>query len=272
MQVVTIAFAKGEAAPVLIGTIFYTGQRLLKGGRREFDRAAAERLIAQQAELAELTGLSSMLDLVLLSPEEVQVYIDFVAEVTDMPFAAGAAREELRLAAARYVAEVGLQRRYLHNSLSLLSGNPGEAEQLAELGVRSAILLLHSRRHGERLEQAERLVKLASRAGLRELLVDLGIVSLSGMQKVLEEGLQIRQALGVKVGCAPANATHLAREAVERLGGSTSFVGLDSAVHGVAAMYCDFLMYGAIEHAPWIFPAVAGVRALASERSTESPF
>jgi len=246
-------------APVLVGTIFYAGQKLLRGGRRSFDRKAAAELVARQERLAELTGLSCMLDLVLLSPGEVSPYIDFVAEVTEVPFAAGAAKSELRLKAARYVAELGLQERYLHSSLSFFSGDPAqEAGMLAELGVRSTILLAHPE-YGSRLEQAKRLVELARTAGMRGLMADLGVVHIGELREVLEEGRRIRHELGVSVGCAPANATHMLREKVESLWGSSGFAGFDSAVHALAALHCDFVMYGAIEHARWIFPAVAGV-------------
>ncbi len=262
----------GLRKPVLVGTIFYAGQRLVRGGRLKFDRSRAEELIARQQELAERTGVECMLDVVLLSTREVAPYIDFVAGVTDAPFAAGAAREEVRAAAARYVAEVGLQERYLHSSLSLLSGNPGkEVRLLGELGIRSALLLVHSEREGERVRQAEALVELVS-PHLPHLAVDLGMVSLGEAMRVLREGMEIRRLLGVEVGCAPSNATHLVRERVAAACGSMGFTGFDAAIHGISAMYCDFLLYGAIEHAPWIFPAVAGALSLTRGRSRGFPF
>jgi tetrahydromethanopterin S-methyltransferase subunit H len=46
--------------------------------------------------------------------------------------------------------------------------------------------------------------------------------------------------------------------------GKIGFVGVDSAAHAIGVLWNDFLLYGPIESAPWMFPAVATANAMLS--------
>lgn len=61
---------KGENSTVLIGAIFYHDHKIV-GDEKEgvFDKEAAEKLVSEQEELGDKTGIPTLLDVVGFTPE-----------------------------------------------------------------------------------------------------------------------------------------------------------------------------------------------------------
>ncbi|WP_456474604.1 tetrahydromethanopterin S-methyltransferase subunit H family protein [Candidatus Pyrohabitans sp.] len=260
---------RGENPTVLIGTMFYNGHKILHSRRKgEFDRARAEELINRQEELSDATGMPAMLDIVANFGEEAKRYIDFVAEVTDMPFSTDIWTEKPKVEAARYIAEVGLQERHLYNSLAPWAKDPEyEVRELSKLGLKNVLVVAFNTQNPTPRGRVELLKDVllprAERAGFKNVLVDTSLISIPSAPFSFLASRLVREEFGLPVGCAPSNGTDLIKKEVEERWGRLGFVGIDSAAHALAALlWNDFLLYGPVESAPWIFPAIANVNAM----------
>lgn len=264
---VKIGGQPGENPTVLLGTMFYNGHKIIekrKGAR--FDRQRAEELINRQETLSDETGVPGMLDLVANFPEEIAAYIDFVADKTDMPFSTDIWTVEPKIAAAEHVAEVGLLDRYLYNSIAPWSKDlPREIKALKELGVKNALLVAFNPEDptpAGRLKLLEdMLIPAAKEAGVKNILVDTSVLNIPATAFSILGGLAVKEQYGYPVGCAPSNGTDMwktPRERWEKKG----FIGVDAGAHAISALYNDLLLYGPIESASWMFPAIAAADSI----------
>ena len=260
---------RGENPSVLIGTMFYNGHKILHSRKKgDFDRARAEELINRQEELSDATGMPAMLDIVATFGEEAKRYIDFVAEVTEMPFSTDIWTEKPKIEAARYIAELGLEERHLYNSLAPWAKDPEyEVEELSRLGLKNVLLVAFNMQNPTPRGRVELLrdvlLPRAERAGFKNVLVDTSLMSIPSAPFSFLASRLVKEELGLPVGCAPSNGTDLIKKDAETRWGKLGFVGIDSAAHALAALlWNDFLLYGPIESAPWIFPAMANVSAM----------
>ncbi|NOZ76108.1 MAG: tetrahydromethanopterin S-methyltransferase subunit H [Euryarchaeota archaeon] len=268
---VTFGGQPGENPTVLIGTMFYNGHKILESRREgRFDKKRAEELINRQEVLSDQTGMPGMLDLVANSAEEIRGYIDFVTDVTDMPFSTDIWTVEPKLGAARYVAEMGLQDRHLYNSIAPWSTDPeGEVAALKEIGLKNALLVAFNQEDptpdGRISLIQEKLLPWAVEAGFENVVADTSVMSIPSTPFSLIGSRKVKEILGIPVGCAPSNGTDMVKKVQEGMWGKLGFAGLDAAAHAIGAVFWnDFLMYGPIESAPWIFPAMATAESMLS--------
>ncbi|MFQ5800116.1 MAG: tetrahydromethanopterin S-methyltransferase subunit H [Candidatus Hydrothermarchaeales archaeon] len=257
----------GENPTVLLGTMFYNGHKIIESRKRcRFDKKRAEELLNRQETLSEQTGVPGMVDIVANFPDEIRGYIDFVTSVSDMPFSTDIWKVKPKLAAARYVKEVGLVDRYLYNSIAPWSEDiERETKELSTIGIKNALLVafnIQDKTPEGRIKILEGLlIPNAEKAGVENMLVDTSVLNVPSTAFSIIGGLRIKVAFGLPVGCAPSNGTDMwkvPRERWEKVG----FAGVDSAAHAVTSLYNDFLLYGPIESAPWIFPAIATVNSI----------
>lgn len=260
---------RGENPTVLIGTMFYNGHRILYSRKKgEFDRKRAEELINRQEELSDATGMPAMLDIVATFGEEARRYIDFVAEVTDMPFSTDIWTEKPKVEAARYIAELGLEERHLYNSLAPWAKDPEyEVRELSKLGLKNVLVVAFNMQNPTPRGRVELLrdvlLPRAERAGFKNVLVDTSLMSIPSAPFSFLASRLVKEEFGLPAGCAPSNGTDLVKKEVEAKWGRLGFVGIDSAAHAIGALlWNDFLLYGPIESAPWIFPAIANANAM----------
>ena len=264
---VKIGGQPGENPTVLLGTMFYNGHKIIESRKEaRFDRKKAEDLLNRQETLSDETGMPCMVDLVANFPEEIEAYIDFVSSVTDMPFSTDIWTVEPKLAAASYVKDVGLVDRYLYNSIAPWSKEmEKETAELSRLGIKNALLVAFNTEDRTSMGRIrilkDLLIPSAKKAGVKNILVDTSVLNIPATAFSIIGGLKVKDTFGYPVGCAPSNGTDMwktPRERWEKIG----FAGVDSAVHAVASLYNDFLLYGPIESAPWIFPAIAAANTI----------
>ncbi|MBI4317086.1 MAG: tetrahydromethanopterin S-methyltransferase subunit H [Chloroflexi bacterium] len=259
----------GENATVLIGSMFHKGDRLIESRReRKFDRAKATDYIRRQEELSSQTGIPCLMDIVANSGEEFKAYIDFFAHTTDMPFATDAWNAAPKLAAARYVSELGLTDRFVYNSITPWGkDNEEEVATIAGLGVKNIMLCAFDNDDptpAGRVRSTESLLAVAKKGNFENVLVDTTVLNLPSTSFSLLANYEIKTRFGLPVGCAAANATYAWKEAREKWD-TLGFAGLDAATHGIAALlWSDFLFYGPAVNARWVFPAVAAADLMLS--------
>ncbi len=283
-EVVNIAGVKiggqpGELPTVLAGTIFYNKHEIVEDAAKGlFDRAAAEKLVNLQETSSEETGNPYITHIFGTTTKSITRYIDFVAEISDAPFLIDSPEGTVRAYAAEYVSEVGLADKAIYNSINL-SINASEKESLALSDIDSSIILgfnaMDSSLQGrmELLENGagileEGLLSIADSCGIVNKLVDPSITPMGN-----GAGVALRMTITAKAkwGHPTGSGIHNAPSAWNWLNqkkekdpvlykicdiGSTC---LQQAAAG------DFILYGPIEYAPYIFPMAAMSDIMISE-------
>lgn len=266
----------GEYPRLLVGTIFYTGHKIVKDHKEgTFDKEEAKKLIAQQDELAEKFGMSSMFDIVGVTPTAIAKYIDFVAETTDAPFSIDAITVETRMAGVKHAAEVGLANRTVYNSIMPSPwSKPEELQVLKDCKIKSSILLAYNAKDrtpkgvisilkGE--PGVKGLLSMAEEAGVTQPLVDTSLFTsfVPSLGVGAKASFLVKDELGIPAGGSPGNATSVWRKEAIKTWGLDVFKVCDAAAQAASVIGgMDFVLYGVIEAAPWVVPACAVVDAM----------
>ena len=283
-EIVNIAGVKiggqpGELPTVLAGTIFYNKHEIVEDAAKGlFSRVAAEKLINLQETGSEETGNPHIIHIFGTTPESITRYIDFVAEVSEAPFLIDSPEGAVRAHAAQYVSEIGLADKAIYNSINM-SINKAEIEVLAFSDIDSSIILgfnaMDSSLQGrmELLESGaglleEGLLSIAESCGIVNKLIDPSITPMGN-----GAGVALRMTITAKAkwGHPTGSGIHNAPSAWNWLNqrkekdpvlykicdiGSTC---LQQAAAG------DFILYGPIEYAQYVFPMAAMSDIMISE-------
>lgn len=258
----------GEHPPLLIGNMFQKGDALLESRREgRFDREAAVERIREAERVSRETGVPCMIAMVANSEDEMKGYIDFFTRFTDMPFAIDIWQQKTRLAAARYVAELGLQERVLYNSITPWDEDiEGQVSELRALGIKHVALQVFDtgdKGPGGRVASLRRMLPMVDKGNFESILVDTAVMNLPATAFSLAANHLIKKEFGLPVGFAPANGTYMWRKnASEQDRGQ--FAAIDAAVHGISALGSDFLFYGPLTGTSRVFAAVAAATSMAA--------
>ncbi len=270
---VKIGGQPGENPTFMMGSMFYSGHKKVLESERDrkkakFNKDKAEELINKLETLSDETGIPVGLDLVANYSQEASRYIDFVTSVTDMPFSTDIWNLKPKLGAARYVAEQNLQDRHIYNSLAPWSTDIRlEVETIRELKLKNVILVAFNSKDpsiaGKLGILRKDLLPWAREAGFKNCLIDTSLMSVPSSAFAFLAGKLVKEELGLPVGCAPSNGSDMVKRKTERQFQKQGFIALDSAVHALAAlMWQDYLLFGPVESAPWLLPAVATVDSM----------
>jgi len=252
----------GELPTVLIGSIFYFGHTKIDLDEKKgtFNKEKAEALIRNQETFSDMTGNPGMLEVVGIRPEALINEIDYIADVTKMPFLISSERPSVLMAGAQHVAEVGLQDRVVYSSI--LMGTSDEELEIIKNSKIKAALLLAKNPAGEtaaaKLQIAKEVLKLAEKAKIEKPLIDAASLAFGiRMGPAVRAINLIKNEYGYPVGVAPGNLTttfdwakkRLTREALR------ATYGAFCAIPQI--MGANWLLYGPLQHAAYVFPSVA---------------
>lgn len=256
----------GENPPLLIGNMFQKGDTLLESRKeRKFKREKAEERIHEMERLSQETGVPAMVAMVANSADEMKFYIDFFSGVTNIPFAIDMWVQKPRMEAARYVAELGLQDRFLYNSITPWDEDiESQVEEIKELGVKHVVVQafdMEDMGHQGRPKALRKLLPVVQKGNFESILVDTAVMGLPHTAFSLVANRLVKEEFGLPVGCAPSNGTYMYRKALGDKGRS-SFPAVDSAVEAITAMESDFIFFGPMTGSSRVFPAVAASTSL----------
>jgi len=262
---VLIGGSPGENPTVLIGSIFYHKQRSLNFEEEtgEFNHKEAEKLIKIQEEFSDKTRLPSMLDVVLPSKKWISRVLDFIISVTDMPLLLDAASSETRAAALDYAKQAGILDKCVYNSLNPESKTI-EFEKIKETGLKAAVLLAYNTRNMTavgRVEAAKQLLPLAIQSGIEKMLIDACVLDVPTLGSTFKAIFDLKNELGHPTGCGAHNAVGTWKGLKTKMGQQAVKPCAAVANAFTIAAGADFILYGPVEDAPYIFPAVAMVDA-----------
>ncbi|MDY7040681.1 MAG: tetrahydromethanopterin S-methyltransferase subunit H [Chloroflexota bacterium] len=255
----------GERPTVLVGSIFFSGHRIVSDSLKGiFDKDKARALLDREAEAAARTGNPRLIDVVGDTTPALINYIEFVAAHSDAPILVDSFSQKVRLEAVRHFAGTEIVPRLVYNSIAE-DYTEEELACLRECGVKSAVILAFSTaapRPQSRIEfLQETLLPAAERAGVENILVDLGVLDIPSVGWTALAIREVKDTLGYPAGCAPANALYTWEKL--RAQESPAFEAAASSVFAfIQAQGADFVFYGPIRNAPWVFSAAATVDAM----------
>jgi tetrahydromethanopterin S-methyltransferase subunit H len=266
---VTIGGVMGENPIVLIGSIFYHGQKSLGFDQEsgKFNRDEAERLIKLQEEFSDKTGLPSMLDVVLPSKKWIGLVIDFVTSATDAPILLDAASADIRITALDYVKEVGIEDKCIYNSLNPES-KAIEFEKIKEIGLKSAVLLAFNAKNMTatgRVEAIKQLLPQAINSGIEKPLVDACVLDVPTLGSAFRAIFDFKNEFGNPTGCGAHNAVSTWKGLKTKMGSQAAKPCTATANAMTIMAGADFILYGPMEDAPYVFPVVAMVDAAVAQ-------
>jgi tetrahydromethanopterin S-methyltransferase subunit H len=210
------------------------------------------------------TGIPGMVALVANSLDEIKTYIDFIVEVTSAPFAIDIWMQKVRLAAARYAAELGLKERLLYNSITPWDEDiEGQVAELRELGIKHVVIQafdMEDKGPGGRVKSLQKMLPVVEKGNFESILVDTAVMNLPFIAFSLKANRLIKQEFGLPAGCAPANGTYMWRKTLPA-GERSRFPAVDAAIEAVAALESDFIFYGPMAGTDRVFTSVAATAA-----------
>jgi len=262
---VNIGGQPGENPTVMIGSIFYKGDKIVRDERAgDFDRGSAQSLIKRLEEISDRTGLPAMLDVVCSTPENARRYIEFAADATKMPILIDYVSDAAALSGMETAEEIGVIDRVILNSI-----NPETKSSVynkaKEVGLEAAIALTYSARavisYKERVKILESLIPRMEDAGIRKILVDTVVLDVATLGLACKAIFEVKEQYGYPTGCGAHNAI-ASWKALKEKKDKTLLISCSSIANGLpVAIGADFILYGPVSDAEYMFPAISLINA-----------
>lgn len=261
----------GQYPTVLIGSIFYRGHKIVQDGMKGiFDEGAAKALLDQEAELSAETGNPCIIDVLGESVEALTRYVEFVMKNSKAPFLLDSISPEVRMGALKnFAKDEEVRKRLIYNSIEEHYSEE-ELAVIKESGVETAVILAFSNKalkpkariklltgDGEK----EGLIDVAKRAGIKQFLIDPGVLDVASASWTSEAINVVKEEFGYPGGCAPSNAVYLWKKM--RSKGTPFFEVAGASVFTYPVTQgADFILYGPMINAPWVYRAIATTDAM----------
>lgn len=262
----------GEFPTLLIGSIFYSGHKIVKDAKKGlFDRVAAETLIKRQEELSDITGNPSMLDVVIGSEDALKNILDFIEKTTDTPILFDAWPQDIRIKGLKLIEEVGLNSRCVYNSIWFANAK-AELDALKNSNIDTALLLTFNPKNHwasgalsilKGTSDQHGLLTIAEKVGIKKVIIDTSATSfIPSIGIAAKAGYLIKEELGFPCGLGPANATTTWRTSNKIWDRKVTKACEAAAQTFPLSLYNDFILYGPIEDQEWIFPTCSTIDAI----------
>jgi tetrahydromethanopterin S-methyltransferase subunit H len=225
-----------------------------------FDEKAAESFIETMQTQSDITGVPFGFDVVGTTEAAFEKYIDFMASHTDAPLVLDAMSPNARMAAAKLVHKMGLTERCIYNSV-YKGESDAELANLKECGIKSAIVLANNPADNTvegKTEILQHALELAEKAGVTQSFIDTAIPAFTPDMGSAVRALGIfRDKYGYPTGLGSGNVVTTmgwvkANIAKEYRKGTVTATNTIMQMAGA-----NYLMFGPVEQAQWVFPAVA---------------
>lgn len=257
----------GQRPTVLIGSIFFSGHKIVKDSLKGvFDRDKAKALLDADTEASARTGNPRFIDVIGDTGPALINYLEFVSQHTDAPLLVDSFSQKVRLEALAHFAGTEIAPRLVYNSIAE-DYTEEEIDCLRSCGVKSSIIMAFSTtapRPKQRIKLlTETLLPVAARAGIENVLVDPGVLDVASIGWTALAIREIKETLGYPCGCAPSNALFTWEKL--RAQGQPAFEAAAAATFTLTQTQgADFVHYGPIRNAPWVYQAVATADAMAA--------
>lgn len=260
----------GELSTVLIGSIFYTGHQIVSDlDKGVFDEREAKRLLDIDEEMSKKYAIPRMIDVVAETSEAMIRYLDFISANTDSPLLLDATNPQVRMDGIEYAAKIGIIDRVVYNSLGP-HYKEEELKVIEGVGLKNAVVLAFGEDYlfpQDRIkllmghEGKRGLVDAARDAGIENILVDVGVLDIPSISWSSQAIFEVKDNLGLPAGCAASNGLYSWKR--DRKIPSPEFEVSGATLLTFSVLKgADFILYGPIKNAPWVYPAFAMVDAI----------
>jgi tetrahydromethanopterin S-methyltransferase subunit H len=270
---VKIGGQPGELPTVLIGSIFWLGQKMVQDANKGiFDAKEAENIINKMQTWSDTTGIPFAFDIVGTTEDAFTKYIDFISKHSEAPLMLDAMSPKTRMAAAEMVRKMGLQENCIYNSF-YKGVSKLEAEKVKESGIKASIVLADNPKDNSldgKMAVLEEALALAKEGGITKPLIDTAIPAFApDMGTAVRAIHPIKEKFGHPTGLGTGNVVttmgwvkaHVAKEFRK---------GCTTATNAIMqTMGANWLMFGPAEQADWVFPAVAIVDTYVSSAMSD---
>jgi len=178
-----------------------------------------------------------------------------------MPFGIDMWVAEKRAEATEYVAKLGLQDKFLYNSITPWDKDvKGQVKKLKDLGIKHVVVQAfddQDQTPGGRLKSLEKLLEQGA-GDFETVIVDTSVMNMRNVvlpRRLLQTGSS-RRSTGFPAAARYSNGTHMWKEAKPYEPRRVQGHGRSCPGHA-SVIWSDFNFYGPIVTAPRIFPAVA---------------
>jgi tetrahydromethanopterin S-methyltransferase subunit H len=260
---VTFGGQPGERRTVLIGSIFYPRHSLVEDRvQGKVDHARSRKRIEDLEKASFDSGQPTAVMVFAETAQAMRSHLDLVADITELPLFIDSPSAEVRLEGAKAAAEMGIMDRCVYNTISA-GASAEEMKALQEIKFPNAVLLgfnpasvdLKGRIYmfeGGNAIVEEGLVSLATRHGIKNLLLDVAVTASEQAAGQALRAIMVSKAKwGLPTGCAMHNAVESwpVAEAI-REKEKEIYRGVDLSANIMPMMAgADFVMFGPIEAA-----------------------
>ena len=265
-QNIKVGFGSFKLPPVLIGTMFYQGQRLIDNNDiTKFNKEKALKRIAKHFQLSNQYKIPALIEISADIPDAMTSYLEFYLDNFKPPFILGGTLDA-RISGVAYLYENGYKcEDFIYNAISNLK-NQKEIELFKKYEIQTAIILVLA---SPNMTSTQRFSYITNKTqpnnvslfeGLKELgvkyiWVDGGVVNLESLVYILETQKMISTALKVPVGTAPN--LFLFKYSSPRLNLKFHTRYRRSSIMFIASWFSNFIFYGPIEDATECFASTA---------------
>jgi tetrahydromethanopterin S-methyltransferase subunit H len=269
---VKIGGIHGQVPTVLIGSMFYNKHYIVKDEvRGEFDRQEAERLIKQQEEFSDKTGNPHMIDVVGATTEALNRHVDFVTGVTKAPILLDGISAGVRMESLDHIRDVGLIDRVVYNSITP-DYKQDELDKIQQIGVKSSILLAFNSREFTsqgRIKAIKQILPVAQKAGIEKPMIDTVVLDIPSLGMACRAIRELSAEFGLPTGSGAHNAVGTWKGLKKKMGKQAKDPSMAAACAITIAAGANFVLYGPIEFADYMFPTLALVDAVYAQMAIE---
>lgn len=273
----------GEYPTALAGTIFYGGHKIVSDELTgEFDKAVAEQLVNDMAEMSDITGNPYIVQVFGQTGEAIVKYLEFIGEIDDAPFLIDSSAGDARVAGAQYANEAGLCDRAVYNSINM-AADQSELDAVKDTDISASIVLGFNpmvpgvegkmeiwETGGSALDKG--LLDLCLDCGIDKFLMDVAITPLGqGAGPALRTSFAQKSKWGYPIG----SGIHNVPSAWDWLRGykkehKEAWPVCDIGSNLLQQM-CggDFVLFGPIENARMAFPACSMADVFIAEAAVD---
>ena len=275
----------GEYPTVLAGTIFYGGHKIIDDELTgDFDKAKAETLINDMAEISDVTGNPYIVQVFGQTEEAITKYIEYVGDICDAPFLIDSTSGDARVAGAQRSDEIGLTERAIYNSINM-AADKSELDALAATDVSASIILgfnpmnatvdgkMAMWENGDNGAYEKGLLEVAADCGIDKFMMDVAVTPLGqGAGVAVKTSFAEKSKWGYPVGSCIHNVPSAWDwlRGYKKDGHKDAWTVCDIGSNIVQVMAGgDFVLFGPIENAKIAFPAVAQTDIFISEAAAD---
>ncbi len=254
----------------LAGTIFYLNQKkiFIDEKKGQINKDYAEKLIKNQEEMADKTGLTPLLDVILSFKASITPILDFVFDITDTPILVDAPYWEIKEPLLNYLMETGLDRKVIYNSITSSSFDK-EFQLLNLSGIENFVLLpiesiLWTTK--ARLQVLDNLIKKALSYNFKSnnFLIDTCVIEYTSLGLAMNAIREVKCKYGYPTGTAGQNLADAWKNLESKFGDIKKIIKIAASIIPIS-IGADFIFFGPIKLANIVYPIVDHFKILQTQ-------